>query len=106
MSEKHALTERDQFWLSHIQAADGMSLSHYAAEHDLSVDRLYTAKSRLKHKGVLSSANASRFTTVSTPTGAPAPMHCRVLLRNGTVVEVCGELRDCTSLLEAAARLE
>ena len=60
---KERLSERDRAWLAHLEAAEGMSLSQYATEHGLSVDVLYSAKSRLKCKEVLS-APSSRFTPV------------------------------------------
>ena len=98
------LTERDQFWLSHLQAAEGTPLSRYAAEHDLSVDVLYAARSRLKRKGALPGSKTSRFVPVIGARTQSA-MQCRVLLRNGTVVEVSGELSDCAVVLDAASRL-
>ncbi|MEM7252831.1 MAG: hypothetical protein AAF493_15555 [Pseudomonadota bacterium] len=101
---RERLSERDREWLGHLEAANGMSLSQYASEHGLSVDVLYSAKSRLKRKGLLSASTSSRFTAVVA--GEPRLLACRIVLRNGTVVEVTGELGDCVRLLEAASRFE
>ena len=51
------MTQRQQFWLAHIQAAlrAGRGLKHYASAHRLSLGALYNAKSVLKRDGLLKS---------------------------------------------------
>ena len=49
------LTEKQQFWLSHVQACDesGQSMRAYADANGLSVTALYNWKSVLRGKGAL-----------------------------------------------------
>lgn len=58
---KKVLTVRQQFWLTHIQAAmkSGEQLQGYAKRHGLSLAGLYNAKSVLKRAGLLKSASSS-----------------------------------------------
>lgn len=43
---KKLMTQRQQFWLAHIEAAmrAGQGLKHYASAHRLSLGALYNAK--------------------------------------------------------------
>ena len=79
------LTEREQFWLNHLRACrrQGQTVKAYAKAHGLSVSALYTARSALKRRGVLSesSPSAPTFVPVRIPTATPV---FRVHLANGS----------------------
>ena len=49
------ITERQQYWLNHIKAADASegTLVAYAAAHDLKVKDLYQWKTTLSRRGLL-----------------------------------------------------
>jgi len=94
---KVELTDRQRYWLDHIQAAEGSGepLKRYAKRKRLSVNSLYEAKRRLRKAGALSSATpsdrreptSSRFVPVSrvAASGPSAPL--RVRLSSGVQLE-------------------
>jgi len=62
MSETNELTERQRYWLAHIDACEqsGLLARTYADEHGLKVNSLYNARHLLKAKGVLCSTEAEK----------------------------------------------
>ena len=62
------LTERQQYWLEHIQAceASGKSVTTYAAEHGFHVGAMYAGKKMLVRKGALRGPQRSRFQRLQT----------------------------------------
>lgn len=108
MPDTEQLTERKRYWLKHIQAceANQQSLKAYAREKGLNITSLYYARKQLKRKGVLASASRpQQFVRVAAPVAMSAPASCRVLLVNGTVVEVCCDLEALGKVLEMVAGL-
>lgn len=89
-TEDRGLTERQQYWLEHIQAceASGESLKTYAAAHGFSPGAIYAAKKVLIRKGLIASSRA-RFQQVHV--AAPA-LGCewRIELPNGVAVGFSG----------------
>ena len=92
------LTDRQQFWLKHIRAAEsrGEALTHYAERKRLSASSLYEAKRRLRELGVIGRAATrtkatprfARVEVVSAPDSAgvvSSPL--RVRLGSGAVLE-------------------
>ena len=79
----------------------------YAQAHGLSVSALYTARSTLKRRGVLSEPTASAPTLVPVRLPAPAGAAFRVHLPNGVIVEVSAHADDARvgAVLECASRL-
>ena len=104
-SQSVRLRPREQFWLDHLRAArrQGQTLKAYAQSHGLSVSALYTARSTLKRRGVLSEP-APTLVPVRIP---PAGAAFRVHLPNGVVVEVASHIESaaCAAVLECASRL-
>ena len=98
---------REQFWLDHLRAArqQGQTLKAYAQAHGLSVGALYTARSTLKRRGVLSEPAAAP--TLVPVRIAPPGAAFRVHLPNGVVVEVAShaESATCAAVLGCASRL-
>ena len=88
------MTTRQQFWLTHIQAAmnSGEQLQRYAERHGLSVAGLYNAKSVLKRAGLLKSAStelaASAFVPVQIAPQAQPPIRCRLQHLSGWQLEM------------------
>ena len=105
---KARLTERQQFWLDHLRVCreQGQTLRGYAKAHGLLVSGLYTARSTLKSRGVLSepARSASTFVPVRIAPGGAA---FRVHLLNGVVVEVPAQVEGtaCATVLDCASRL-
>ena len=62
-AERATLTDRDRYWLEHIQAceASGKRMTAYATEHGLGVRAMYDGKRALVKKGVLPRTHRSRF---------------------------------------------
>ena len=109
MTEPKPLTERQRCWLQHIRACgDGQqSLKAYARQHRLNIQTLYAAKKQLKRQGLLDqSPRAPRFVRLTPAPVRPAPVTCRVLLVNGTVVELACGMEALGQVLDVAARLE
>ncbi len=50
-----ALTERQRYWLGHIQACEtsGQSMAAYSAAQGISVQTMYAGKKTLVNKGIL-----------------------------------------------------
>ena len=103
------LRPRERFWLDHLRTArrQGQTLKAYAQAHGLSVSALYTARSTLKRRGVLSEPAASAPTLVPVRIPAPAGAAFRVHLPNGVIVEVPAHGDDARIgvVLECASRL-
>ena len=72
MSETTELTERQQYWLEHIEACDesGCSAKEYAEQRGLSLSGLYNARCVLKKKGVWSCADVEGV--APTPSDPPS----------------------------------
>jgi len=104
------LTERQGYWLKHIQACDasGMTMVEYALAHDINVKGLYSGKEILVRNGVLPRAQRpSRFQRVKI-TDLSRDHSFRVQLPNGVCVVLSGVV-DSDSLkdvLMAAAAIE
>ena len=108
-AEGAELTERQRYWLEHIQAceASGMSASAYAAEQGFHVGGMYAGKKSLIRKGVLPQATGPRFQRVL-PVVASVDHEWRIRLPNGVSVDFSGAV-DAGSLsivLNTVARLE
>jgi len=88
-----ALTERQRYWLNHLQAcaASGTSIAEYAAAHDLAAQAMYANKKMLVKKGVLPSTRPARFQRVSL-TGMAAGHTWSIHLPNGASVAFSGSV--------------
>ena len=103
------LTERQRYWLEHVQAceASGKSIAEYAAEHGVHVRAMYSGKKMLVNKGVLPATQPSRFQRVQVVEAA-ASNQWRIGLPNGVSVAFAGEVdsRALTTVLNVSASLE
>lgn len=94
------LTERDRFWLRHLerQAAGAGTSKAYAAREKLSIFALYQARMRLIARGAWPAASARKrlrpgtatpvgFTRIALPAPALSAVACRLRLSSGMVLE-------------------
>ena len=96
------LTERDRFWLGHLerQAAGAETSKAYAAREELSISAFYQARMRLIAAGAWQAApvrkrlrpqaaSAPLFTRLALPVPAPsaAASACRLRLASGVIIE-------------------
>ena len=89
--QKKPLTERQRYWLDHIQSwnESGMRMSEYARDQNFPVRAMYDAKKALVKKGILPRpriSHATRFEQVQIIEPS-AESEWRIGLPNGTVVE-------------------
>ena len=104
-----ALTERQRYWLEHIQAceASGMSMAEYAASKGIAVRAMYSGRKTLLKKGVLPAAQPTRFQQVE-HMDAPLSQQWRIGLSNGVSVAFAGEedARSLSAVLSVSASIE
>ena len=104
-----ALTERQRYWLEHIQAceASGNSMAEYAAEQGITARAMYAGKKTLVKKGVLPGTHSSRFQRLQV-IEATLSSQWRIGLPNGVSVAFAGEVdaRTLTTVLSSAASVE
>ena len=104
-----ALTERQRYWLEHVQAceASDQSIAEYAAAQDIPAQALYAGKSMLVKKGVLPARQLARFQRIRVMEAALSSQW-RIGLPNGVSVAFMGEVdaRALTAILHSAAALE
>ena len=104
-----ALTERQRYWLEHVQAceASGKSMVEYAASQDIAVRDMYAGKKSLVKKGVLPGTHSVRFQRLQVMQAAVSSQW-RIGLPNGVSVAFVGEVdaRALTTVLSVSASLE
>jgi hypothetical protein len=107
-AEGTTLTERQRYWLDHVQAcvASGKTIAEYAAEHSLAAQAMYAGKKMLVRKGVLPSTRPARFQRVQ-DIGAVVGSEWRIHLPNGVSVAFSGSVDavTLTTVLNTAATL-
>jgi len=104
-----ALTERQRYWLQHIQACQqsGKTIAEYAAEQGFTARAMYGGKKILVKKGVLPATQAARFQRVRVME-APLSNQWRIQLPNGVSVAFAGEVdaRTLSTVLGSAAAID
>ncbi len=104
-----ALTERQRFWLQHIQAceASGKSMTKYAASQGIAARAMYGGKKVLVKKGVLPAMRSACFQRVQVME-ATVSNQWRIGLPNGVSVAFVGEVdaQALTAILHSAASVE
>ena len=102
------LTERQRYWLDHIQASErtGGTMKAYAQEHGLIVQELYQWKSWLVRKGILNTREdgGSLFERLIVERDSTTERDCCLRLPNGVVMELSVPMttQALRSLLQAA----
>ena len=104
-----ALTQRQRYWLEHIQAceASGKSIAEYTSAQKFGAQAMYAGKSALVKKGVLPATQPPRFQRVQVMEAALSSQW-RIGLPNGVSVAFVGEVdgQTLTTILHSAASLE
>ena len=104
-----ALTDRQRYWLKHVQACEvsGKSMAEYAATQGVAAQTLYAGKSMLVKKGLLPAVQPTRFQRVQVVEAAISSQW-RIGLPNGVSVAFAGEVdsQTLTAILHSAASLE
>ena len=104
-----ALTERQRYWLKHIEACkkSGQTMADYAAVHGLTARTMYAGKKILVKKGVLPALQPARFQRVQVM-AAPVNSQWRVQLPNGVSVAFAGavDAGSLATVLNTAASVE
>ena len=109
VAEEAALTERQRYWLEHVQAceASGKTIAEYAAEHSLAAQAMYAGKKILVRKGVLPPTRPARFQRAHMMRPIVSS-EWRIHLPNGVSVAFSGSVdaATLTTVLTTAATLE
>jgi hypothetical protein len=113
MTLRRELTERQRYWLDHIESCEqlGQSTKAYAELHGLSVSMMYSWRKKLSAKGVLSdrtkSCGPSRFERVRVVGAEPLCGECCITLPNGVQIGFSGAVDGglLSTVLHAASRL-
>ncbi len=95
---KKPLTERQRYWLEHIQSwnESGMRMSEYARDQNFPVRAMYDAKKALVKRGILPGSRSSyktRFEQVQIVESS-AESEWRIVLPNGSVVEFSASFNE------------
>ena len=102
MEARSGLTERQQYWLDHIQACEelGETTKAYAEQHGLSVSMMYSWRKELTTRGVYSrqsgGTRSPRFDRVQFFKSEFPAGTWRVTLPNGVQIEICGVVDGAT----------
>jgi hypothetical protein len=107
-AEGTALTERQRYWLEHVQAcaASGKTIAEYAADHNLAAQAMYAGKKLLVKKGVLPRMRSARLQRAQV-IGAVVGSEWHIQLPNGVSVIFSGavDAATLTTVLNSAATL-
>ena len=108
VAEDQALTERQRYWLGHVQACEqaGKTIAEYAQEQGIEAKTMYAGKKALVKKGVLPRTSPPRFQRAQVVAPVVAS-ECQIQLPNGVLVTVTGtvDADALTIVLNAAATL-
>jgi hypothetical protein len=110
MMSKTPITERQQYWLDHIRAADAFdgSIADYARSEGLKPKELYAWKGILARRGLLIAEeaieNKGGFVRVIAPS---RPLGLSLVFKNGVRLEWHGDLRaeQLEAVVVTASRL-
>ena len=104
-------TQKQQYWLNHIQACqrEAISMTAYAQRNDINIAQMYAWKSTLIKRGLLgnSTSNTATLPLFQKVTVAPAHMdglHCKIILPNQLVLE-CSPDSDSSQIRRLVAEL-
>ncbi len=111
MTVEQELTERQQYWLKHLQSCEqsGQTTKAYAQVHGLSVSMMYSWRKELVVRGLLSRQSNGRrspgFDRVRVVESQIPSSVWRITLPNGVQVEVPVDVGTLSAVLEALTRL-
>lgn len=103
------ITERQQYWLDHIQAADAFNGTRVedAKVEGLKVKELYQWKTILMKRGFLAQPEPSAFVAVREAVCSSKPTQAALVLPNGARIELHGgiDTDNVKTLVLAASEL-
>ncbi|MCP4875826.1 MAG: hypothetical protein GY896_10185 [Gammaproteobacteria bacterium] len=103
------ITERQQYWLDRVQAADAFNgtLVEYAKVEGLKVKDLYQWKTILMKRGFLAKPVPSAFVPVEETVRTNKPAQAALVLPNGYRIEITGgiDADNVKTLVLAASEL-
>lgn len=99
------LTKNQKQWLAHIRAAseNNLPLATYAKQNNIDPNKLYSWKSQLKQKGLLSGSEpSSSFVKVKVTPSVTIDLdrRLRIILKNGIQIEIIGEGNSLLSVVK------
>jgi len=107
-AEGARLTERQQYWLEHVQACEASrkTVAEYAAEQGFSAQAMYAGKKILVRKGIVPPTRPARFQRARVA-GPVVGSEWRIHLPNGVSVVFSGavDATTLTTVLNTAATL-
>ena len=108
MTEKDRLTQRQRYWFNHIQQSQksGQSLRAYAKANELNHNSLYTAHSKLKRKGIITSKKSPLKFQQLTVQRVSLPSTVKITSPNGFIIEVHAESSSLQPLLEMVSAIQ
>ena len=102
------LTERQRYWLEHLQACEssGISITEYCTTHGFKPQAMYAGKKILVEKGVLPRTHSPRFQRAKIIDSCVGN-EWRIQLPNGLVVTFAGavDAQSLTTVLAVSVRL-
>ena len=106
-TSKDKLTQRQRYWLDHIQQCkeSGQSLRAYAKSNELNRNSLYTAHRKLKQMGLFASQLTPTFQRV-TLQRVSLPSAVKITCPNGFVVEAHAEVSSLQPLLQMVSSIQ
>ncbi len=108
-SNEISLTEKQRYWLEHLQACEisGKGIAAYAADQGLDAHTLYAGKQVLIKKGALPRTGPRRFQRVQV-SDSVMDNTWRIQLPNGVSVAFAGvvDMRTLSAVLTTAAAVD
>ncbi len=103
MPDPKPLTSKQQYWMSHLQAAEAsqMSLTEYAKANGLKARDLYNARWKFKRSGQLpESADSTAFVRVQkAPTHSHQAVHLAIRFDNGIQCQLSADVDALSRVL-------
>jgi len=98
-SKEKTLTERQRYWLDHVQACEvsGQGIAAYAVSQGIEAKAMYTGKKELVKKGVLPRKCSPLFQQARITGMTAAANEWRIQLPNGVTVAFSGDV-ECGAL--------
>ena len=107
-TSKDKLTQRQRYWLNHIQKCkeSGKSFRAYAKSNDINCSALYAAHRKLKQIGVIASNKAAPTFQRLTLQRDSLPSTVKITCPNGFIVEAHAEISSLQPVLQMVRAIQ
>ena len=113
MTSRDELSERQQYWLDHLEACErtGQTTKAYAQAHGLSISMMYSWRKKLVHRGILSRCSgtslAKGFARVQVVDTQSPASEWNIVLLNGVQIGISGAVDEASlsTVLGVVSRL-